>query len=156
MTNPMRAIRMMTPAEVTRWLGIDPGGARIGLAISDPGGGYAIPLNVVSASAAFPAIRAIVQREGVSGIVIGIARLPSGDEGESAQLARRLGARLTRLGVPIEYEDETLTSHQAESMARSGGASRRRPADDVAAALILQQFLDRRMRAGRRDPETDA
>lgn len=147
---------MMTSAEVTRWLGIDPGGARIGLAISDPGGSYAIPLNVVSASAAFPAIRAIVQREGVGGIVIGIARLPSGDEGESAQMARRLGARLTRLGVPIEYEDETLTSHQAESMARSGGASRRRPADDVAAALILQQFLDRRMRAGRRDPETDA
>lgn len=141
---------MTTPRSV-RWLGIDPGDARIGLAISDPDGTYAIPLEVVKASVAFPAIRAIVMREGIGGLVIGLARLPSGDEGESAQLARRLGARLARLGLPIEYEDETLTSQQAESMARAGGASRRRSADDVAASLILQQFLDRH--ASRRGPD---
>ncbi len=144
----------MTTPSPARWLGIDPGGARVGLAISDPGGTYAIPLEVVSISAAFPAIRAIVTREGIGGLVIGLARLPSGDEGESAQLARRLGARLARLGLPIEYEDETLTSQQAEAMTRAGGASRRRPADDVAASLILQQFLDRH--PTRRDSQPDA
>lgn len=132
-----------------RWLGVDAGEARVGLAISDPDGRYAIPLEVVPTKAAFPAIRAVVQREGVGGIVIGLARLPSGDEGDAARMARRLGARLERLGVPIEYEDETLTSHaaegrQAEVQARSGGAgSRGRPSDDLAASLILQQFLDR-------------
>lgn len=147
---------MTTTSEPVRWLGIDPGAARVGLAISDPDGTYAIPLEVVSLSAAFPAIRAIVAREGVGGIVVGLARLPSGDEGESAQLSRRLGARLARLGLPVEYEDETLTSQQAEAMTRSAGGSRRRPADDMAASLILQQFLDRRAQAARRDPTAHA
>lgn len=122
-----------------RWLGVDPGLARVGIAISDPAGRYAIPLEVVPASAAFPAIRAIAEREGIGGIVVGIARLPSGDEGDAARMARKLGERLrSALALPVEYEDETLTSQQAERI-KTGGA----PADDVAASLILQQFLDR-------------
>lgn len=125
---------------MTRWLGVDPGEARVGLAISDPDGRYALPLEVVAASAAFPAIRAIATREGVSGIVIGIARLPSGDEGDAARMARRLGERVREaLAVPVEYEDETLTSQEAERL-----AGRDRPSDDVAASILLQQFLDRR------------
>jgi RNase H-fold protein (predicted Holliday junction resolvase) len=78
----------------------------------------------------------------VVGIVVGLARLPSGDEGDAAWMARKLGDRLTRLGLPVEYEDETLTSQQAESVV-SGSGSRRRSSDDIAASLILQQFLDR-------------
>jgi putative Holliday junction resolvase len=125
---------------VARWLGVDPGEARVGLAISDPDGRYAIPLQIVQASAAFPAIRAIVAREDVAGIVVGLARLPSGDEGDAARMARRLGERLRRvLGLPVEYEDETLTSRQAEAI-----AGHDHPSDDVAASLLLQQFLDRR------------
>ncbi len=130
---------------------MDAGEARVGIAISDPDGRFAIPLEVVPASAAFPAIRAIVQREHIAGIVLGLARLPSGDEGEAARMARRLGGRLERLGVPVEYEDETLTSHAAEAWQAESGAgsgtggtgSRGRPSDDIAASLILQQFLDR-------------
>lgn len=125
-----------------RWLGVDAGEARVGLAISDPDGRYAIPLEVVPANAAFPAIRAIVAREEIGGIVLGLPRLPSGDEGDAARMARKLGDRLERLGVPVEYEDETLTSQQAESVA-GGTGSRRRPSDDIAASLILQQYLDR-------------
>lgn len=125
-----------------RWLGVDAGEARVGIAISDPDGRYAIPLEVVPANAAFPAIRAIVTREEIGGIVLGLPRLPSGDEGDAARMARKLGDRLERLGVPVEYEDETLTSQQAESVA-GGTGSRRRPSDDIAASLILQQYLDR-------------
>jgi putative holliday junction resolvase len=132
-----------------RWLGIDPGEARVGIAISDPDGRYAIPLEVVPASAAFPAVRAIVVREGVTGVVVGIARLPSGDEGEAAAMARRLGRRLEKLGLPVEYEDETLTSQAAAAVA--GGGRPPRTSDDTAAALILQQFLDRRAREGAPD-----
>lgn len=125
-----------------RWLGVDAGEARVGIAISDPDGRYAIPLEVVPASAAFPAIRAVVQREAIGVIVVGLPRLPSGDEGEAARMARRLGTRLARLEVPVEYEDETLTSQAADALAaragRAGG-----PTDDVAASLILQQYLDR-------------
>ena len=125
---------------------MDAGEARVGIAISDPDGRYAIPLEVVPANAAFPAIRTIVERERAVGIVLGLACLPSGDEGDAARMARRLGRRLERLGVPVEYEDETLTSRAAEArQAESAGGtgSRGRPADDIAASLILQQFLDR-------------
>lgn len=116
----------------------------MGLAISDPDGRYALPLEVVPANAAFPAIRAVASREEIEGIVLGIARLPSGDEGDAARMARRLGERLRKaLDLPVEYEDETLTSQAAESV-----VGRARPSDDVAASMILQQFLDRRATAG--------
>lgn len=136
---------------MARWLGVDPGEARVGLAISDPEGRYAVPLEVVGANVAFPAIRALTEREEIAGIVVGLARLPSGDEGDAAKMARRLGERLRRsLRLPVEYEDETLTSRQAESI-----AGRSRPSDDVAASLLLQQFLDRRNATAER-PGTDA
>ena len=55
-------------------------------------------------------------------------------------MARRLGDRIKRsLGLPVEYEDERFTSVEAE---RLGGT--RRPVDDLAAVLILEQFLARR------------
>lgn len=127
-----------------RWLGVDAGLARVGLAISDPDAQLAVPLEVVPASAAFPAIRAIVEREGVGGVVVGLPLTMRGDEGEAVRMARRLGERIERaLSVTVEYEDERLTSVEADRLAgtRARGG---RPRDDLAASLILQQFLDRR------------
>ena len=124
-----------------RWLGVDPGGVRVGLAICDPDERIAVPLEVVPASAAFPAIRAIAVRDGVEGVVIGLARTPRGVEEESAQRSRHFGDRIARtLGLPVEYVDETLTSVTADRL----GARRGGPSDDIAATLILQQFLDER------------
>ena len=125
-----------------RWLGVDPGAARVGIAACDPDERVAVPLEVVPASAAFPAIRAIARREGVGGIVVGLPRSLDGGEGVAAAAARKLGERLRRLGLPLEYEDERLSSVAAEREAPRGAEM-----DDVAAALILQQFIDRRSRA---------
>lgn len=123
-----------------RWLGVDFGEIRVGLAISDPDERYAVPLEVVASSAAFPAIRSIVERDYVRGIVIGLPLLPSGDEGDTAARARRLGDRIARqLDLPVEYEDERLTTVVAEQMTLRKG-----PSDDLAATIMLQQFLDRR------------
>ncbi len=128
-----------------RWLGVDPGSVRVGVAACDPEERVAVPIEIVPASAAFPAIRAIVRREEIGGIVIGLPRTLEGVEGEAARAARKLGERLTRLGLPVEYEDERLTSVAAER-----GMPRGESADDIAAALLLQQFIDRRrnLRAG--------
>jgi putative Holliday junction resolvase len=127
-----------------RWLAIDPGEARVGLAVCDPDERVAVPLEVVPASAAFPAIRAIVAREEIGGIVIGLPLLPSGDEGDAAQMARRLGARIARsIEIEIVYEDERLTSVAAEERSRSAGG-RGGPSDDLAAAILLEQFLEQR------------
>lgn len=126
-----------------RWLGIDPGEARVGLAICDPEERVAVPLEVVPAAAAFPAIRAIVDREEVGGIVIGLPLLPSGEEGDAAAMARRLGRRIASdLEVELVYEDERLTSVAAEQQARDAG--RVGPSDDLAAAIVLEQFLEQR------------
>ena len=132
-----------------RWLGVDPGEARVGIAACDPGERVAVPLEVVPASAAFPAIRAAARREGIGGIVVGLPRLPGGGEGAAAAAARAFGERLRRrLLLPVEYEDERLSSVAAERAARDSGARPGRPADDLAAAMLLQQFLDRRRARG--------
>jgi putative Holliday junction resolvase len=122
-----------------RWLGVDPGERRVGIAACDPDERIAVPIEIVSASAAVPAIRAIARREQIEGIVVGLPITLAGVEGFAAREARKLGERVRRaLGLPVEYEDERLTSWAAEQ------AGARGPADDVAAALMLQQFIERR------------
>jgi putative Holliday junction resolvase len=138
-----------------RWLGVDPGEARVGIAACDEEERVAVPLEVVPGSAAFPAIRAIARREDVGGIVIGLAVSLDGSEGAQAALARRLGARLEReLALPVAYEDERLTSAAAQRDPLGGRARGSR--DDVAAALVLQQFLDRRRREAHRSGAQEA
>ena len=132
-----------------RWLAVDAGLARVGLAICDPDERLAVPLEVVPAGVAFPAIRTIVSRDGVQGVVVGLPLTPRGLEEESARMARRLGDRIQRsLGLPVEYEDERFTSVEAERMDQRAheqrGSGPPRPSDDLAAVLILEQFLARR------------
>ena len=132
-----------------RWLAVDAGLARVGLAICDPDERLAVPLEVVPAGVAFPAIRTIVSRDGVQGVVLGLPLTPRGLEEESARMARKLGDRIERsLGLPVEYEDERFTSVEAERLdARAHsprGSGPRQSSDDLAAVLILEQFLARR------------
>ena len=138
---------------MVRWIGVDPGASRVGLSISDEEERLAVPLEVVPASAALPAIRSIAAREGAGGIVVGLPLTLKGNEGEAAVAARRLGARLARLGLPIEYTDERLTTWAAEeavrevsllSSRRSTRQKREIATDDLAAAILLQRFLDAR------------
>jgi putative Holliday junction resolvase len=125
-----------------RWLGVDPGGARVGIAACDEEERVAVPLEVVPASAAVPAIRTHAAREAVGGIVIGLPLSLDGSEGPSAAAARTLGERVRRvLRLPVEYEDERFTSVAAGEPGRGD-----RPRDDIAAAILLQRFIDRRRR----------
>ena len=135
-----------------RWLGVDAGEARVGLGICDEDERIAVPLEVVPANVAFPAIRSIARREDVGGVVVGLPLTLDGREGDAAAMARRLGDRIAaKLDLPVEYEDERLTSVAAER----AGIDRSRPSDDIAAALLLQQFIDRRRREDER-AATDA
>ncbi len=123
-----------------RWIGVDPGHARVGIAICDDEERIAVPIEVVPASVTVPAIRTIALREQAYGVVIGLPMSLDGVERASAVSARKLGERVRRvLGLPVEYEDERFTTVAAE---RATGRSR--PSDDLAAAMVLQQFIDRR------------
>ena len=128
-----------------RWLGVDAGTVHVGLAISDAEEHIAVPLEIVPANVAFPAIRAIVLRENIQGIVVGLPLLPSGDEGYSVEMARKLGSKLEdNLGIAVYYEDETLTTEEVISHQPGIKKKHKRRNDDLAATLILDQFLQKR------------
>ena len=147
---------------MTRLLGIDLGERRVGLAIADGSGGRAQPLMTVVRSggdeADLAALARIVDQHGVAEIVVGLPLEASGAEGPQAALTRRwVEAVAGRLGLPVSFRDERLSSHLAEQRVgpmkrgRSGGPptptqrlSYRSRIDREAAAIILQDELDAR------------
>lgn len=131
---------------MTRILGVDYGTKRIGLAISDGLGLTARPLDVVSRGQLPAALRRIANEYEVDRVVVGLPTGLSGKEGTSAEGARTLGAQIGEtLGVDVEYVDERFTSKLAESALLESGmkrSDRKVTVDKVAAAIILQTYLD--------------
>jgi len=137
---------------VPRWIGIDYGTKRIGVAIADPGDSIASPETTLpsSGSASEDARRIIhwSQAREVGGIVVGLPLNMDGSEGVQAKLSRDLATELERQGAPqVQLWDERLTSFQADEVMIAAGvrASRRkRLRDALSAQIILQSFLDAR------------
>jgi putative Holliday junction resolvase len=131
---------------VSRYLGVDYGTKRIGLAISDGLGLTARPLEVVARPDLETALRRIIDQYPVAEVVVGLPTALGGHEGESATAARALGEEIGELlAVPVRYVDERFTSRIAESVLLESGMKRRdrkATVDKVAAAIILQTFLD--------------
>lgn len=131
---------------MTRVLGIDYGTKRIGLAISDGLGLTARPLDVVGRDELVDFLRRIDNQYGIDRVVVGLPTGLGGKEGTSAEGARQLGAEVEgALGLDVEYVDEKFTSRMAESALLESGMkrrARRRTVDKVAAAIILQTYLD--------------
>jgi putative holliday junction resolvase len=131
---------------VSRYLGVDYGSKRIGLAISDGLGLTARPLDVVSRKDLEDFLRKIADEYTVDGVVVGLPTALGGHEGESAERARALGEEIAELlDIPVRYIDERFTSRMAESVLLESGMKRRErkeTVDKVAAAIILQTFLD--------------
>ena len=124
---------------------VDYGTVRIGLAVSDPLGATAQPLDVVSD------IDEVLERArdlGISEIVVGLPLRQSGERGPEADAARDFARDLEEAsGIPVQLWDERLSSVEAERvMAAQGVRSRQRrgSVDKVAAAIVLQSFLDSR------------
>ncbi len=137
-------------------LGIDFGERRIGLALSDPDGRFALAWRTLARTSDRQAIAQIAQwarEEGIAALVVGEPRRPSdGAPTTAARRARAFGERLAAsTGLPVEWIDESLTSVEAESRLREAGwppAERNRRRDALAAELLLQDALDRRARQG--------
>jgi putative Holliday junction resolvase len=134
-----------------RLLGIDYGSKRIGLAISDPEGRVAVPLETFARTDDRGAARTIARvaaREGVGGLVVGEPRRLDGGRGEAALRAARFARRLeAATGLPVELVDESLTSVEAERRLREAGvdaAAASGRVDAVAAQILLEEVLARR------------
>ncbi|MBW3629877.1 MAG: Holliday junction resolvase RuvX [Gemmatimonadetes bacterium] len=136
-----------------RLLSLDYGAKRIGVALSDPTGTIASPLDTLTRREGkrppWPEIRRLVEENEVTGFVVGLPLDLSGEEGEWASEVRGFGAELTRrFGLPVDWVDERMTSVLAERAVRSVGLKRsareqKGRVDAAAAALILQAHLDR-------------
>lgn len=136
-----------------RILGVDPGERRVGIAISDPTCILASPLEVIdrTRSGVADRIDAICREYDVETIVVGLPVSLSGEEGESAARARALGEEIASATERnLVYWDERFTSVEAErSMIEAGvrRKQRRETTDKVAAAVLLQGYLDHQNRA---------
>jgi putative Holliday junction resolvase len=133
-----------------RFLGVDVGRVRIGLALADDVIRTARPLRTVArrADAATLAEIAGAAREyEVERAVVGLPLNMDGTEGDAARHARAFSAKLAAaLGVPVDLFDERLSTFEAETRLRDQGISakdRRSRVDAEAAAVILQGWLDR-------------
>ena len=129
-------------------IGFDFGSRRIGVAVGETSTRIASPLGAIEAEAneaRFEAIGRIVAEWHPAGFVVGRPRHSDGSEHAVARLAEKFGRRLeARYNVPVMYVDETLTSAEAEASLRHTRtrAGTKSDVDALAAALILQSYLD--------------
>lgn len=132
---------------MSRILAVDPGTVRVGLAVSDPLGVSARPLEVVEAKTAVSRIITLCAELEVDEVIVGLPVREDGAEGEEARTARDLASEIaTRTGLAVTTVDERYTTRMAEGlMAESGKRSRARrgEVDKVAAAVLLRGYLDR-------------
>ena len=138
-----------------RLVGIDLGEKRIGLAVSDPTGTLARPLKTIerrrSDTDAVELLRATItelsNEDEVGCIVIGMPRKLDGSDNLQTPRVKKMVAVLSeQLSIPVVTQDERLSSHEAEerlSMQEKDWRKRKAKLDAAAAAVILQDYLDR-------------
>ena len=126
---------------------LDIGDVRIGVAVSDPTGTIASPVEVIRRVGWGPdtqKIRAICDRYQTDRILSGLPLNMDGSEGFQAQKVRSFCEQLKKAGLRVTFQDERLSTVAAEDALIEGGISRsgrKQVVDKVAASVILQQWL---------------
>ena len=140
---------MGPPRPAGRVLGLDLGDVRIGVAVSDPERRVALPFGTVHVGrppGELLAIAALVAEHEVTLVVLGLPLSMSGEQGPRARLAAGFAEALRAvLTVPVEFQDERLSTVEAERSLREAGIKgrdRRAVVDAAAAQVILQAWLD--------------
>lgn len=130
-------------------MALDPGARRTGVAVSDELGLYAHPRPAIrgGARALLEAMPALVEREGVDEVVVGLPLTLAGGDSDQTRAVRALAERLReRLDVPVRLRDERLTTVEAARRVPAAAARRDGTLDSAAAAVLLQAELDARAR----------
>lgn len=141
-----------------RFLAIDPGRRRTGLAVGDDVTGVVTPLAVLTAGGVDACVRQIagaVREQAPAELVVGLPLNMDGSESEGARQARRLAEAVgAATGLTVHLHDERLTSAAADELLAEQGLTRKRRKgrrDALAAATILIDFLASRARPGKDD-----
>ena len=138
-----------------RYLGIDYGEKRVGIALSDESWAFAFPRGIFANDTRLVShLKNICEAENVGTIVIGESRTYRGEENPIMKKIFQFKKALEQsIGVPVAFEPEMLTSREAkrvygnvkdERAARKTKNKQMNPVDDSAAAIILQSFLDKK------------
>jgi putative holliday junction resolvase len=125
-----------------RYLALDVGDRRIGLAVGDDAHGLSRPLRTLvrrSVVKDLAQIERVAREEAIDALVIGLPLTLSGEEGHQAERVRRFATASEKLGLPVRLYDERHTSSEAEIR----GA---RDIDAGAATILLEDFLAQRAR----------
>ena len=137
---------------MSRVLGLDYGEKRIGMAISDDMQRLAVGIDTVEntdMSIFLEFLKKLCQREDIGIIVVGLPLNLSGNKTKKTVEARQFGLKIEEaLGIPVEFQDERLTSRQAGELLK-GIKKDKGQIDKVSAQLILQCYLDRRRYLGK-------
>lgn len=131
-------------------IGLDFGGRRIGLAVSDEAGGLAFPAGILDRrdlARDLEALSQLARERGAIRFVMGLPLHMDGRPGPEAAAARKFAAALEQAtSLPVEWIDERWTTLEARRIQQEMAATRSRraePVDDAAAAIILRTWLER-------------
>ena len=130
-----------------RWLAVDLGTKRIGLALSDPLKMIASPLKTIpfnGQAALVRELQALAREQEVERVVVGLPLREDGTEGPGCARARQLAASLKAAGLDARLWDERYTSVHAEELLREGGLNRKKAGDRIdriAASILLEDYL---------------
>ncbi|WP_019323826.1 Holliday junction resolvase RuvX [Streptococcus mutans] len=136
-----------------RIIGLDVGSKTVGVAVSDPLGFTAqgleiIPINEAKGEFGFDRLADLVKDYKVEKFVVGLPKNMNNTSGPRVEASQAYGKKIKELfDLPVEYQDERLTTVQAERMlveqAEVSRGKRKKVIDKLAAQLILQNYLDR-------------
>ena len=133
---------------MSRIMGLDIGDRRIGVALSDPQGILASPITIIEGrdkDTVINAILDVIEKNGVGRIIVGLPVSMDGNIGPQAEKVKTFTESLRlKIGVPIEYRDERLSTVSARRLKHSGSKNNKKKLyhDAMAAAVILQSYLD--------------
>lgn len=121
-----------------KYIGIDYGAKRIGLALSDEEGSFAFPKGIVTPETLEEEISLLCTTEPIEGIIIGHSLASNGEENSLSSSIQHIAKKLESY-APVVLQHEGFSSFEAHRYQTTKGAR-----DDSAAAIILQRFLDKK------------
>jgi putative transcription antitermination factor YqgF len=119
----------------------------MGLATGDDETGVASPLGVIpynGVTSAARKIAAVAKESGATCVILGLPTREDGSRGPAARRSDLLAKAIAELGLDVVLQEEFLTTDEARRRARAAGRAPRRPVDDIAAQILVEEHLARR------------
>ncbi len=131
---------------MSKYIALDVGTKRVGVATCDDLGISVSPFGTVSRDDSMEYVIGMISKESPEAIVVGLPFLPSGGLGSQAEDVKAYVSELEKeIDIKVEYENEVLTSNEAENRLHSMGKRRlvKSEIDAMAACIILESYLSR-------------